>query len=181
MDLGCAGGRIAQYLSAHFPQVYAIDRDHQLLEAAAAKSPEIRFVCGDFLLPETWSLMAVSFDLIVANCALRKDYCDIDHIAGFCHQYLNPGGAIIIRVQAFKDLQHLIPWERRSRLFYQKDELREAFSQFRLVGLAEEHYLQKFSTVEYISQFLERTNLPPCDCVDRLEHARCYHLFVATK
>lgn len=179
LDLGCGGGRVAAGLVPYFGEVYAVDSSSNLLSRAAAANPDVRFVCGDFQRPETWAIMDTRFDLIVSNCAIRKDLCDLSAVGDLCHFYLNPEGIIVFRMQGFQDLPGLMSSGYRRAAFYDLYEIQIALKRFDVV-IHHERYQQRFSSREYVKDMLERIGLPATLPSNRVQE-RNYYLLRGTR
>ena len=178
LDLGCAGGRLASSLFGA-EQVYGMDYSFELLEEAQRKFPYVQFVCGDFQSPATWSQIPY-LDLIVSNCAIRKDYCpDFESVAQFCFEKLNSNGRLVLRVESESDLSDIYPKSVRDKLFYSKKDLLNNLSMFK-TKIHEEVFKQKFSSAEYLNKFLERTQLPK-GIITTLNQTRRYYIIIAEK
>lgn len=170
LDIGCGGGRLAAELIASFMVVYGMDRDENLVRKAAVKHPNIEFICGDFSSISAWITLGC-FDLIVSNCAIRKDYCpNLRLLSQHCLQH---GGTIAFRIQGVDDLATVLPETLRRNVFFSKDELLEAFPGF---SITEEKFHQSFSTEEYFHTFLDRINIPFRGRVKDLRPLRCYYI-----
>lgn len=90
LDLGCGGGRLAASLVPGFQKVYGIDGAEQLVNQAAKENPETTLACGNFQSSAVWKSLNTTFDVIVSNCAIRKDYCgNLPQVAQLCHEHLN--------------------------------------------------------------------------------------------
>lgn len=181
LDLGCGGGRLAAALVPGFQKVYGIDGSEQLLNKAAKENPETNLVCGNFQSAAVWKSLNTQFDVIVSNCAVRKDYCgNLPQVASLCHEHLNPNGALIMRIQAFEDLKPILPEELRKSIFYSSEEIQQIFSQFN-VQVEHENYVQKFSSENYVRTFLERINIQYDGPIRLLNIPRHYYIVKATK
>jgi trans-aconitate methyltransferase len=158
LDLGCAGGRLASSLVGA-AEVYGLDYSAELLKQAQQKFPKIKFICGDFQSSQSWSTIP-ALDLIVSNCAIRKDYCpDFQAVAKNCFDKLKPGGTLVLRVESDSDLSDIYSKDVRTTLFYSKSDLLNHLSMFK-TSIQDEVFRQKFSSIEYAEQFLARTQLP---------------------
>lgn len=151
LDLGCAGGRLAVGFLPYFREVYAIDRSERLVRAAEALYPRIHFQLGDFEDPKIW----IRVDVVVSNCALRRDYCSLAKVAKLCIENCHVAA---LRVQGVRDLETILPQEQRRSLFFDREEILSAFGV--ALEVEEEYYPQRFSSVEYVRQFLQRINVP---------------------
>lgn len=156
LDLGCAGGRIASCFAD--ATVYGIDYSKELLQEARQKNPQIKFICGDFQSPEIWQQIP-SMDLIISNCAIRKDYCpNLANVMRLCHSKLSPNGTLLLRVESIFDMSEVLPKYLRESIFYSKEELIECLKMFK-IEIKEEAFRQKFSSVDYMKKFLERIQI----------------------
>lgn len=174
LDLGCGGGRIAAELIATYGTVCGIDLDRSLILKAANKHPRIQFICGDFSDVCVWEPLG-QFDLIICNCAIRKDYCpDLRLLSQHCLQH---GGTIAFRIQGVEDLATVLPETLRRNIFFSKDELQDAFPGFTII---EEKFHQRFSTEEYFHTFLDRINIPFRGRVD-LRPLRHYYILTGKR
>lgn len=181
LDLGCGGGRMAASLLPGFKNVHGFDSSAELLQKAKIQNPNIQFKCGNFQLPQTWKGIE-AFDVIVSNCAIRKDYCsDLARVATLCHEHLSDHGVMILRIQALEDLKSILPEELRRSLFYDNNEIKEALSSFSSIKLDHETYRQKFSSEHYIRTFLERINIHYSGPIKELNPIRHYYIVKAIK
>lgn len=174
LDMGCGGGRIAASLIPNFRSVYGVDVS-DLIHKTASKNPEIHFVCGDFLCPKTWKSFGVRFDLIISNCAIRKT-AELEQLSGLCFQYLNPGGGIAFRIQGINDLAEILPASMRQSTLYNQEEIREGFSIFSNLSIVVEQYHQRFSSEEYLRNFLKKIDIPFDGPINRLTPTRHYYI-----
>jgi trans-aconitate methyltransferase len=155
-DVGCAGGRIAGSLPGI---VYGIDYSQELLKEAQRRYPGVSFIVGDFQKPQTWSGI-IDLDLIISNCAIRKDYsAHLEHLGACWHEALAENGTILLRVQNVTDLSDILSKSARERLFYDEGELLAGLNMFRWT-VEKESYRQFFSTPGYVLEFLQKTQLP---------------------
>jgi len=156
LDLGCGGGRIAACFEN--ATVHGLDNSKHLLQEARQKNPKINFICGDFQSPEVWHQIP-SLDLIISNCAIRKDYCpNLVDVMRLCHSKLSQNGTLLLRIESVFDMSEVLPKYLRESLFYSKEELVECLKMFK-IDIKEEAFRQKFSSVEYMKKFLERIQL----------------------
>lgn len=159
LDLGCGGGRIALFLSNKAKAIYGMDYSKELLLEAKKINCKLQPICADFSSKGAWQSLP-QLDLIVSNCAIRKDYCpDLKLITSSCYDRLKNGGKIALRVQSDKDLSEILSSDVRS-LFYSKKEIEDNLRQFKNVSIKEESYKQRFSSIDYLNQFLKRIQLP---------------------
>lgn len=165
MDLGCGGGRLSVSFLPHFSKVCAIDISNDLVEKAAKQHPEVEFLCGDFQSQNTWNNLP-QFDLIVSNCVVRKDRCDLNKVVSICRQYTKN---MIFRIQSVADLDFL-PLSLRQELFYDRNELEK-------LGFCviEDNYKQRFSTQDYVLKFLSRIGIQHTHSVP-ISIMRRYHI-----
>jgi len=160
LDLGCGAGRFKN----HFQKIKGIDKSFQ--------SNDI--VQGDFQNENTWKLLNEKFDIIVSNCAIRKDYCpNLKKVVKLCLQYLKPNGVIIFRIQAYEDLSNIIPNDIRKNIFYNKLEIEKVFPNTKLQI---DKYVQKFSSEKYIKEFLRKILINYNGRVSNLYVNRYYYL-----
>ena len=150
LDLGCAGARLSRSMKNHFKLIYAVDKSESLVKKSSLINPEINFVCGDFGDQRTWKLMNQRFDLIVSDCAIRKDYVDLKKLLALCRDNLNKDGRIILRIQGVNDLGNILSKDYRSTIFYSEKELKELAGIFKKVEIQTESYTQKFSNEKYL-------------------------------
>jgi trans-aconitate methyltransferase len=156
LDLGCGGGRIAACFDDAI--VHGLDNSKHLLQEARQKNPQINFICGDFQSPEVWQQIP-PLDLIISNCAIRKDYCpNLADVMRLCHSKLSPNGTLLLRIESVFDMSEVLPKHLRESLFYSNEELIECLKMFK-IDIKEEAFRQKFSSVEYMKKFLERIQL----------------------
>lgn len=176
LDLGSGGGRLAVQYLPRFSVVHAIDLDKELVDRAAKDHPGAIFSCGDYLSRNVWEKLGTTVDIIVSNCAIRKDYCsNLPLLAKHCHDFLNPNGVIVFKIQAHEDLKDLLPEELRSQLFYNYNEIQQSFSQFELT-IENESYQQTFSSADYIRKFLSRIQIPFSGPIRKLKYNRMYYI-----
>lgn len=177
LDLGCGGGRLTASLPA--AALFGIDNSVDLLKSAKSSYPHINFVCGDFQSGETWGRIP-SANLIISNCAIRKDYCpNLTQIIRLAHDKLATSGILLLRVQVVEDLSEVLPMSVRSSLFYSGDELLSALKMFR-VTTRDESYRQKFSDESYMRTFLERIQIRSSS-IKNLNPTRRYLVVCAEK
>lgn len=180
LDLGCAGARLCRGLEPHCAKVFAIDKSKELLENAAQLNPNISFTCGDFGQQKTWKKLNQKFDLIVSDCAIRKDYVDLYSLADLCHFYLKENGFVIFRMQALQDMSNIFPAHMRKAIFYNEQEIQNSFKNFDLkINL--EFYVQKFSTNKYLAEYLKMINIDDKPEASLLNLSRQYYLIEAQK
>lgn len=176
LDLGCGGGRLAATFENAV--VYGIDCSSELL-AEAQRYPHLRLFAGDVQSPEVWKKIG-PLDLIVSNCAIRKDYTpNLSDVARHCFDKLRPGGLLLMRIEAVSDLSEVLPRSVRETLFFNKDELLEHLNMFR-VECRDEAFRQKFSSVTYLNQFLARIQIQPV-AAKNLNPTRRYYVIRAEK
>ena len=144
LDLGCAAGRLVGGISNHFSQAGGIDLSQELIDAARLRFPQVSFCCGDY---HSWD-MEFDPDLLVSDCAIRKDYTDLEKLV--------KGRKFVFRIQGDQDLSEILSKEKRQSLFFSLQEL--SILKFRKVQ--EEKYKQKFSSVGYLQQYLSNINIP---------------------
>lgn len=177
LDLGCGGGRIAACFDD--ASVYGLDNSSHLLQEARQKHPRIKFVCGDFQSPEVWSQIP-PLDLIISNCAIRKDYCpNLANVMRLCHAKLSPKGTMVLRIESLFDMSEILTEQLRKSLFYSREELAQCLKMFKF-DIREETFRQKFSSVAYMSKFLERIQLDATN-VKCLNPTRRYFVVCAEK
>lgn len=95
LDIGCAGGRMANTLSeAQIDDVWALDPSPYLLQHAAQAYPHIKFVQG---VSEKTEFPAERFDGVTA-CFLLHELPprSVDLTLQECHRILKPGGLLAI-------------------------------------------------------------------------------------
>lgn len=173
LDLGCGGGRVAAELTSTYSSVCGIDLDRSLILKAANKHPRIQFICGDFSDAHVWESLGY-FDLIVCNCAIRKDYCpDLRLLSRHC---LRHGGTIAFRIQGVNDMKTVLPESLRQQTFYNEEELREAFADLPGLTITEEKFQQQFSSRAYFSVFLDKINVTFQGQIDDLRPVRHYYI-----
>jgi trans-aconitate 2-methyltransferase len=70
MDLGCGPGNSTELVQRHFTNavVYGMDSSPEMIEAARARLPDVRFEVADIA---TWHSIDAPFDIIFANAALQ--------------------------------------------------------------------------------------------------------------
>lgn len=95
MDLGCGPGNSTEALAARFPgaEVAGLDSSADMLAAARARLPALRFEAGDIARWET----AERFDVILANAALQwvPDHAALlPRLVG----RLAPGGSLAVQM-----------------------------------------------------------------------------------
>ena len=109
------------------------------------------------------------FDLIVSNCAIRKDYCpDLAKVCKLCVEHAD---RLIFRIQEFGDMAENLPPDLRGGLFYSQ---REIVSALPGCKMSMESYRQKFSSESYFRKFLERINIPFSGKIATLNPTRKY-------
>ena len=175
LDLGCAGARLSRSMRNHFKLIYAIDKSESLITRSSLINPDINFICGDFGDPRTWKLMNQRFDLIVSDCAVRKDYVDLKILLDRCRDNLNKDGKIILRIQGINDLGNILNKDYRSTIFYSEKELKELTSIFKDAKIQTESYTQKFSNEQYLQDFLRKIDIDQ-DYSDNINVIRQYYL-----
>lgn len=154
LDLGCGGGRVAVSLAKHFASVSGVDVSYSLIRDAKSRFKNVSFHHGNYLNKYTWCRLNRNFDLAVSNCAIRKDTCpDLGKLVSLCGRYVDN---YVFRVQNNYDLRSVLPVDLRDKLFYNDDELREAFKGCKIIH---DVYRQKFSTLEYMRKFLIRIGI----------------------
>lgn len=173
LDLGCGGGRLARGLLKYFDSVTGIDCCHDLIKAASELNPEIRYVAGHFNYHKTWIALGL-FDLIISNCAIRKDYCNIKDVIKFTLSHLNPGGVLLLRIQSYNDLATVLPAKNRTML-YAKEEL----IQFGYVQ--SEIFRQNFSSSSYLKESIAKINMSTDNMLYDLRPIRQYYVLKIVK
>ena len=159
LDLGCAGARLSRSMRNHFKLICAVDRSESLITKSSLINPDINFICVDFGDLRTWKLMNQKFDLIVSDCAIRKDYVNLKYLLGLCRDNLNKDGRIILRIQGINDLGNILNKDYRSTIFYSEKELKELTSLFKNAEIQIESYVQKFSNEQYLQDFLRKIDI----------------------
>ena len=178
VDVGCAGGRMVGALSDRFDQVFGIDVSSEVLKEASVNYPKATFLRGRMTDRTLWEFMG-PMDLIMSNCAIRKDYCDIQLLSDVFDEFLSREGKIILRIQLVDDLKEILTSIHRSR-FYETKELQAAFSKFD-TNIKKESYRQKFSSVDYVERFLRTIEIPFHDKITKLFIKRSYAVVVCTR
>jgi SAM-dependent methyltransferase len=154
LDLGTGGGRLAGALLETCRRVSGIDRSPELLRQAELEHPDVRFLLGDILDPDAWDRAGAPFDLVVSNCAVRRDHTpDLDRLAEICREKA-PDARMALRLQARDDMREILPGTVRE-LFFSKTELEKAFPGALVL---EESYRQRFSSGHF-RRFLERIDI----------------------
>lgn len=179
LDLGCGGGRLAKALKPAFGRVCGLDRSDVLLEHARAENPDIEFVLGDYQEENVWDQLG-TFDLIVSNCAIRKDYCrDLSFLAYQCRKHLAVGGNVLHRVQVLDDLSSILPLRIRKKLFFSEDEVLDTF------GAAEDSFLdsfrQRFSSEAYLRECLVKIGINYDGPINNLNPFRYYTVAISDR
>jgi 2-polyprenyl-3-methyl-5-hydroxy-6-metoxy-1,4-benzoquinol methylase len=175
LDLGCGGGRLTASLIPDF-QVHGIDYSADLIKRAAEENPQATFSCGSFQIPDSWQGLS-EFDIIISNCAIRKDYCsNLARIGKLCKEHLSSNGRLILRIQAFEDLESVLPAGLRQLLFYNEKEIRNHLSIFGKLKIEHETFSQTFSSEEYFRKFLSRINIKYNGPIRDLAPQRHYYL-----
>lgn len=178
LDLGCGGGRLAASFTTA-AQVYGIDNSADLLQQAALINPNLKFVCGDFQSEDVWNQIP-QLDLVVSNCAIRKDYCpNLKTVIQKSFNKLVSKGVMLLRIEAFSDLSEVLPESVRRELFYSKQELIDCFDMFSFV-IKDEAFKQRFSSQEYMNRFLERIQIKNVKA-NNLNPTRRYYIVRAEK
>lgn len=149
LDLGCGAGRVAHYFRGVFAEIWGLDRSFQLLEQTGN---DVLIAHGDMCRAETWSQLP-PVHVIASNCVLRKDRCDLRRLSGLMAEGLSRNGIVALRVQAEDDLG--MGYDQ----FYSKRELVDDLREFE-VDISDERYRQKFSSPDYLLEFLQRIDLP---------------------
>lgn len=180
VDLGCAGGRVCKALKPYFKKTFAIDKDQNILNTVSDIEQGIKFICGDFGFESTWKKTNTKFDLIVSDCAIRKDYVDIFKLSDLCKKYLNPNGCVILRMQALQDMSNIFPAHIRRNLFYNEKEIESAFIDFDL-KLNLDFFVQKFSSNKYLSDYLSMINIQDKPERSLVNLSRQYYVIEAKK
>jgi 2-polyprenyl-3-methyl-5-hydroxy-6-metoxy-1,4-benzoquinol methylase len=180
IDLGCAGGRLCKALMPNVLKVFAIDKCKKILDQTSQLNPEITFLCGDFGKQSTWKKLNKKFDLIVSDCAIRKDYVDLDTLANICNSYLTDRGVVIFRMQALQDMSNIFPAHVRRSLFYNEHEIQNSFKNFEL-NIDVEFFVQKFSTNKYLAEYLKLINIAEKPESSLLNLSRQYYIVEAQK
>jgi SAM-dependent methyltransferase len=158
LDLGCAGGRLSKAIKPYFKKCFAIDKSESLLKIAKVNNPEIFYFVGDFGDEKTWLKLGEKFDVIVSDCAVRKDYVEINNLIDICKKNLNKDGRIILRIQCFGDLMDLLDENLSKSLFYNEEEICFAFKNTNF-KIFQDFYTQNFSTKEYLLNYLSLINI----------------------
>lgn len=180
IDLGCAGGRLTKYIEPLFKKVYGIDLCRNLIEKASESNSSINFVSGDFGDPVSWNKINESFDVIVSDCAIRKDYVDLKCLTEVFIDNLKPNGSVVLRIQEQDDLNNLLNLKIREKIFFSKKEIYKYFSKFE-IEIKEENYKQKFSNTKYIDNYLKKININKENKNYQLKANRSYILVIAKK
>jgi 2-polyprenyl-3-methyl-5-hydroxy-6-metoxy-1,4-benzoquinol methylase len=180
IDLGCAGGRLTKYIEPLFKKVYGIDLWESLIEKASESNSSINFVSGDFGDPVSWNKINKSFDVIVSDCAIRKDYVNLSHLSDIFINRLKKGGLAILRIQEKSDLNNLLDLKIREKIFFSKQEIFKYFSKFE-IEIKEENYKQNFSNTKYIENYLKKINIKKENKNYQLKANRSYILVIVKK
>jgi len=153
LDLGCGGGKLGRFLQPRVAAITGIDFSEQLVTAAQERLPELIFVCGDVNLASTWDQLDQIFDVdvVVSDVAIRKDGCRLEQFLPLMLAKLKEPATLVFRVQADKDLEGWVEGD----VFYSEDEIRSVLGGVDL-SISVEEYVQRFSTVDYFKEFLEK-------------------------
>lgn len=164
VDLGCGGGRIAVEVKDQFQKVIGIDQNSEAIQQAARQYQDVCFICGDYQSSFIWDKLN-HVDLVISNCAIRKDYSDLSKLSKFLKNK-----KLALRIQGQNDLVDLVTKEVRASLFYSKEEVAKYFD----VNIKVENYIQRFSSVNYIRDFLKKIDVPNVPIVDTLVRREYY-------
>ncbi len=176
VDLGCGPGTSTAVLRRRWPAatVTAIDSSAEMLRAARATDPEVRWIESDL---RRWG-PASAFDLVFSNAALQWVP---DHPAQLARlwSWVAPGGAMAFQVPAWSDprppwrdaVAHLVrqpPWSGRFRSAEPEspvlplDRYFDLFArESRAVDLWETEYVHVFPGPESIVEWSRGTALRP--------------------
>lgn len=177
LDLGCGGGRLAKSIESFCDKVTAVDKCAELIEHLQNNQNSrstIDFVHGDIQLFSTWKELTYSygeFDLIISNCAIRKDYCSLAFVTNLAKMFLKQGGRLILRIQGQEDLKDLLSEDLRSRLFYSGEEIR-----FYLGNCEVDSFMQKYSSPEYVRKSLKMINIDYDGPITKTNYYRHYYV-----
>jgi ubiquinone/menaquinone biosynthesis C-methylase UbiE len=109
LDVGCGTGIYAVWLAGQGLDVTGLDRDPQMLAAARAKAPRIRFLEGDATaLPFEQGEFDLALAVTVFSFLDREQRC---RAAGELLRVVRPGGRVVIA-----DLARLSLWAAQRRL-----------------------------------------------------------------
>jgi SAM-dependent methyltransferase len=97
LDAGCGTGRVAIELARRGLEVVGVDRDHEMLEAARRKAPELEWHQGDLALVA----LPRSFDsvLLAGNVMIFVDPGTEKAVVSNLTSHLTPGGLIVAGFQ----------------------------------------------------------------------------------
>ncbi len=108
LDVGCASGELAQFLTAGGWKVEGLEREPAQVEAARRRGVSVQAL--DFG-SQPFPCPASSFDVVVAG-EILEHVLDTDHVLGECARVLRPGGALIVTTP------NLASFENRLRLLF---------------------------------------------------------------
>jgi len=166
VDLGCGGGRVAVEIKDQFQKVIGIDQNSQAIHQATKQYQDVCFICGDYQSLTIWDELD-QIDLVISNCAIRKDYTDLSKLAKFLRNK-----NLALRIQGQNDLADLVTKDIRTSLFYSQEEVKDYLD----ANVKVETYTQRFSSKDYICDYLEKIDIPSYKEIDKFGIRREYYI-----
>jgi SAM-dependent methyltransferase len=93
LDAGCGTGRVAVELARRGVTVVGVDNDPDMIEAAQAKAPDLRWIVADLAglaLPDRFDVVVLAGNVVPYVAARQR----AEAVAG-CARHLTPGGVLI--------------------------------------------------------------------------------------
>jgi SAM-dependent methyltransferase len=93
LDAGCGTGRVAVELADRGVTVVGVDSDPDMIEAARAKAPDLRWVCADLAelaLPDRFDVVALAGNVVPYVAADRRAA-----VVATCARHLAPDGVLV--------------------------------------------------------------------------------------
>lgn len=162
LDLGCGGGRDAQYFSRRGLRVTAVDIAISEQQQKRLKSNNIQFIKSDI---RNIKIKENSFDIIYAHLSLH--YFDdkmTSKILSNLYNILKPGGYIFIKCKSindplfgkgkmiesnFYDFEH-------TRHFFSKEYMREKLKDFRIIIISKTNTFKHPGKASFIEAFAQK-------------------------
>lgn len=175
LDLGCGGGRVAQYLRNNDRSIYGLDTSETLITDLRVQLPSISWIVGDAEDATVWAQLP-ELDWIVSNVCIRKDQCRLEKLV----PYLKTSN-LLLRIQSWNDLSEYV----ETSYGYSKDEVMRLLATWDC-QIQEETYYQQFRPATYLYKSIKKIGLKPIyqeSITDKtpIEVRREYLLVKATK
>jgi ubiquinone/menaquinone biosynthesis C-methylase UbiE len=162
LDLGCGGGRDAQYFSRRGFQVTALDVTTSQPQQEKLKNNNVRFIKSD---SRNLKIRGNSFDIIYAHLSLHYfDNETTDKILGSLYRILKPGGYIFIKCKSVDDplfgqgkkIEENFYVLEHPRHFFSKEYMREKLKKFEIIKISRTNTFKHPGKASFIEAFARK-------------------------